>query len=97
MSMVLTKICSICGVEKPLTEFYKNRTKPLGVNAECKVHRKEYHARNRESQNQKVREYQVQNRDNIREWDRNRYRLDLDANREAGAIAYAETAACAWW
>lgn len=31
-----TKICTKCGIEKPLTEFVKNKTKKNGYASECK-------------------------------------------------------------
>lgn len=31
-----TKVCTKCGIEKPLTEFVKNSTKPGGYASECK-------------------------------------------------------------
>jgi thymidine kinase len=36
MCEVLTKICSKCHLEKPLTEFNKNKGKPGGLNLYCK-------------------------------------------------------------
>ena len=32
-----TKVCSKCGVEKPLTEFQKNKKNPDGLRSECSL------------------------------------------------------------
>jgi 5-methylcytosine-specific restriction endonuclease McrA len=36
------KICSRCGIEKPFSEFYKNRVQPDGLDYYCKACNKEY-------------------------------------------------------
>lgn len=49
-----TKICDKCGQEKPITEYYRNRTRKDGYSSTCKVchnaYMKEYHS-NRNSKN----------------------------------------------
>jgi hypothetical protein len=32
-----TKTCTVCGKTKPLKSFYKNRSKPLGVESACRT------------------------------------------------------------
>lgn len=34
---MLTKVCTSCGIEKPLSEFHKNKSKTFGVHSECKI------------------------------------------------------------
>lgn len=36
-----TRICYVCKIEKPLTEFHRNKNKPLGYRYICKKCRKE--------------------------------------------------------
>lgn len=38
----MTKICGTCKIEKPVTEFYVNRTKPDGLSSYCKSCKKSY-------------------------------------------------------
>lgn len=40
--MIITKLCSRCGVGKPVSKFYKNRSRPDGLDTWCKVCVKEY-------------------------------------------------------
>lgn len=35
--MTDTKRCGTCGIEKPVTAFHRNRTKPDGLMARCKA------------------------------------------------------------
>ena len=37
----MTKKCSICEIEKPVTEFHKHKTNPTGYYASCKICRKQ--------------------------------------------------------
>lgn len=39
---VTTRKCFVCGEEKPLEEFRKNRSKPLGYEYMCKICRRDY-------------------------------------------------------
>jgi hypothetical protein len=36
------KICSKCGIEKPLTDYHKRSNRPCGVRSQCKECYKEY-------------------------------------------------------
>ncbi|MEI7943142.1 MAG: hypothetical protein WCH76_08310, partial [Candidatus Riflemargulisbacteria bacterium] len=36
MEIILVKTCSKCGIEKPLTEFYKQKAGKFGVTSKCK-------------------------------------------------------------
>ena len=37
-----SKVCSICGIEKPLSEFALNKTRKDGHASDCKSCRKKY-------------------------------------------------------
>lgn len=60
-----TKICTTCGRELPLDNFYKNKSKKYGVQGECKecfnIRRREYHEKNKE----KEKLYRENNRERI--------------------------------
>jgi hypothetical protein len=68
----LTYICSKCKVEKPLSEFHKDRRKKLGIRSSCKVcHNKtagSYRGRNRDLLNEKQRLYSYENKEQIKEY-----------------------------
>ena len=40
-----SKVCSKCGTLKPLSEFYKNKSRHRGIKSECKKCANEYHSR----------------------------------------------------
>ena len=62
-----TKVCTICRVEKELSEFYKDKFKKYGVKNQCKVctleKQKEYDQQNRQQKMQYNKEYYQQNRE----------------------------------
>lgn len=54
----MSKVCTICGKDKPLTEFMKNKNKPDGRGAwcrECKRERDRDHYANSEERRKKIR------------------------------------------
>jgi len=57
--MVNTKKCNKCGIEKELSEFYKEKTGKYGVVAKCKVCKREYQKeyRQRPEVKQQTKEY----------------------------------------
>lgn len=54
---MLTKICSSCGIEKPITEFYKNNKCLYDVVGQCKDCYKLRYEQNKEKRKQKDKEY----------------------------------------
>ncbi len=42
--IMLTKVCSVCGVEKSVGEYFKHGTGKHGVRGDCKACRKQYYA-----------------------------------------------------
>jgi len=75
------KICSKCEIEKPLNEFYKNKNTPDGYKYHCKLCMKDkirqqnakYYQDNIEVRTEYHKQYREDNRDWMREKDRNRY------------------------
>lgn len=63
------KFCNLCGVEKPLDQFHKRLSRPLGVASNCKQctserERKRY-AKKKEDILKRVRQYNDNNRERI--------------------------------
>lgn len=65
-----TKLCRKCNIEKPLSEFSKNKNKADGLDYYCKSCRKEYYLQNKEHIRQKTKEYYYSDIDNSREYHR---------------------------
>ena len=63
--MSVTKVCSQCGIDKPLTDYYKDKRKRLGVRPYCKVcgstKQKKWYQKNRESQIAYAHKWQAEN------------------------------------
>ena len=77
--MMITKVCTKCGVEKPLDEYSKGRRYKYGVRAQCKVCIKHsasaYYKRNRDKFRENSRRWAMDNPDKARERSR-RWRLN---------------------
>lgn len=52
-----TKVCTKCGEEKPLSEFYKSKREKDGYNYWCKSCQKEYYQENKKQLIKKSKEY----------------------------------------
>ena len=76
--MPKSKICNKCGVEKPLDEFNRNKSKKFGRASHCKVCVAEYYGKNRERLREQERQYREENRERVRERNRQYY----EENRE---------------
>jgi len=76
--MPKSKICNKCGVEKPLDEFNRNKSKKFGRASHCKVCVAEYYGKNRERLREQERQYREENRERVRERNRQYY----EANHE---------------
>lgn len=65
-----SKKCTKCGIEKPLTEFYKRTSSRDGLDFICKTcaskRSAKYRAQNKEKLAQHYAEYRAENRENIR-------------------------------
>lgn len=70
--MIERKLCSLCKEEKLLTEFDKNKTKPLGVHSRCKLCRrsdsKKYYEQNQDAQKKRVKLVNKISRRKVREY-----------------------------
>ena len=66
------KRCYDCGQEKPLSDFYKNASKPDGLTPACKdchrAWRKDYYQRNFDKVNKKNLEWDLANQETMRVW-----------------------------
>ena len=82
--MEQTKVCTKCGIEKPLSGFNKFKRGNFGVRSECKECRKKYRQENREAISEYNKKYQEENREAISEY----YRKYQEENREA-TLEYA--------
>jgi len=82
------KICSICHIEKPLTEFYRQRFgngkyRPTARCGKCaSKSSKEYRIRNKKKVAKTTAKYQRKNRDKVRNWNRNWAKKNPDKMRE---------------
>jgi len=68
------KRCYVCQQDKPLTAFYKNKTKKDGLATECKECKRTLdkisYLRNREKHLQKMRKYRQDNLERLRKYER---------------------------
>ena len=68
----LTKVCSKCKVEKPISGFHKNKSNKYGVSSRCKVctkeYGKQYHLDNSEKHKKKGKQYYLDNPDYMKQW-----------------------------
>jgi hypothetical protein len=73
------KVCTKCGEEKVLTEFNKNKRQSDNFSPQCKLcrsaERKKYYSKNKTRELEKIKEYQVLNKDSISN-QRKKYRKD---------------------
>ena len=59
------KKCNKCKVEKPLTEFYKDKSRKDGLNTPCKSCIKKYYAENKEERTKYRAKYYVENKEKV--------------------------------
>ena len=84
------KKCTKCGIEKPLTEFYKDRQKKDGHGSHCKLCNSKqgakYHAENKEMNAKRAAKHYAENKEKIAKRGAKRY----VENKEKIAKYYAE-------
>jgi len=89
-----TKRCKGCEEEKPLSEFYTDKTTSDGYRGKCKVCFAKYAKEQREKFPEKISEQQARhyraNKAQILEWQREHYRKNRDQILEAGRQYRAE-------
>ncbi|MCA9367635.1 HNH endonuclease [Candidatus Kaiserbacteria bacterium] len=82
----ITKVCTKCNVEKPLSEFHKSKSGKYGVRGECKPCALEYRRQYRKNNRKEIAEYQHQwrekNRKEIAENGRQYYEKNSEQCRE---------------
>lgn len=71
MTLLQTKICTKCGIEKSLSEFHKNKDGRLGLAAACKkcksIHHKNVRAKNPDKYNEKTKKWVELNPEKVKE------------------------------
>ena len=77
-----TKRCSKCGVEKPLSEFHRDKTHKDGYHNQCKECKKKYRAANRERLNARAKEFYAANREQQKVYSKKRYAVNRERYRE---------------
>ena len=75
-----TKKCSKCGIEKSINNFYKNGEKYRADCKECykKIWQDKYYEKNKERLRLKCQEYRKQNKNKIKEYNRNYYQTNKE-------------------
>jgi hypothetical protein len=62
----VTKICSKCQEEKPVTEFYKCRNYKDGLSYQCKICAKQYNSEHKKEIKLSNKQYYIENKDEIK-------------------------------
>jgi len=77
-----SKKCSKCGSTKPVSMFCKNRTRPDGLDCQCKVckqeYDKEYYASHRKERIEQQKEYDASHKKQIQKYKKEYYALHRD-------------------
>jgi len=74
-----TKKCIKCGIEKPLSEYHKDKQNKDGYRTQCKSCVKEYQRLNRDSINSYNKEYKRENKDSISVYKKEYYQQNKDS------------------
>jgi hypothetical protein len=83
-----TKVCSKCGEEKELDEFYKDRAKSDGLRGNCKQCVKKYFLLNKEKKSLYNRNYKSKNREAIAKYNK-KYKIEkLNETKEYNKTYY---------
>ena len=84
------KKCTKCGIEKPLTEFHKEKAKKDGHRPNCKACSAEYYAQNKEKLDQYAAEYYVQNKEKISQQSAEYYAQNKEKMNQQHAEQYVD-------
>ncbi len=69
-----TKVCTKCGIEKPLSDYARDNRAKLGFQFRCKACNKLYKEKNKEKISKRMKIYTAENKERIREYKkRHRY------------------------
>jgi len=63
-----TKKCSTCGEEKPLDEYYKDKSRKDGLAGRCKLCKKQYYQENKERILEQKKQYNQENKERLAEY-----------------------------
>ena len=63
------KKCTKCGIEKPLTEFHKNKNRKDGLKFHCKQCCRKYQNENKQQQRERMKNWRSQNKERIKEYE----------------------------
>jgi hypothetical protein len=69
-----TKICTVCGIEKPLSEFNKGKNYKLGVRSSCRECEIKYSKDYRKLHKDKIIEYSLKNKEKIQDYHKSWYK-----------------------
>lgn len=81
---MLTKTCTTCNIEKPITEFYKDKNCKHGVRSSCKYCIKQYNLENAEHIAARQKQYQADNKERISEYQKQWYQDNVEHVAEYG-------------
>ena len=88
--IILTKICTKCKIEKPLSEFYKNKATLDGLQYMCKICVLEYHQSHKKEKAKYYREYHENNKEELNAYAR-MYHENNKEELNAYALEYNKT------
>jgi hypothetical protein len=72
----MVKVCTKCKVEKPLTEFNKNKKTKDNYRSDCNYCRKQYYQANKERIKEYEKQYYQANKEKINEYEKQRRKTD---------------------
>jgi hypothetical protein len=81
------KTCPKCGIEKPISEFNKNKKRKDGLSCYCRHCNKEYYINNKQKHNSRMRELYILNRERCVEYQS----LNKDRIKKTKAKWYQDT------
>ena len=84
----LTKVCTKCGIEKPLSEFYKDKYQKSGYTSHCKACHTQYAIENRERRNLYAKEWQKNNKEKTSKARKKHYKKNKKQLNKNSAIYY---------
>jgi len=79
---MLTKVCTKCSVEKPVSEFYKDKKCKLGVKPGCKSCVKGHKKENKEHYKKIYKKYRQKNKETIKNYQKEYRKKHYQENKE---------------
>ena len=84
----MTKICTVCKVEKDYSSYAKKASSPIGIRSECKACAKEYQARVKDKRAKWSAEYYANNKEKISETTERCRKIRIENNIECEREKY---------